>query len=334
MKNDGMLQRWFALLAVGAVLALPGAASAQRSDDPQAGATRESRKRLEQEARAQEYLLRKEIERARRQLLAEGKMPEEAEVKDVEVKDAESGDADIPEAVEATEAETIASKVPPAVEAVNVEAPAETPADVAAAAPAPEVPRKKRASRPPSLPSAVARAQKSVRNTKLGQDPTVQVYLDMVDRQEASPHHLAALGRFLAQNGMLDEALAYYRVAINLEHKDPLLWLNLGTLHRQRNEFSAALSAYGEALALDPNNSLAHYNIGAILDETGDYQGAVDQYKTALTLDPSLGDPAVNPQAANNERLLAVKMLLYREKMGSLGLPLVEIPSGGGRRNE
>jgi tetratricopeptide (TPR) repeat protein len=125
---------------------------------------------------------------------------------------------------------------------------------------------------------------------------------------------------------MLDEALAYYQVAIHLERKDPLLWLNLGTLHRQRNELSAALGAYGETLALDPNNALARYNVGAILDATGDYQGAIDQYKIALTLDPSLGDPAVNPQAANNERLLAVKLLLYREQAGSLGLPLVAIP--------
>ena len=51
-------------------------------------------------------------------------------------------------------------------------------------------------------------------------------------------------------------------------------------------------------------------------------------FKIALTLDPTLGDPAYNPQAANNERLLAVKMLLYREQVGTLGLPLSDVEGG------
>jgi hypothetical protein len=45
-------------------------------------------------------------------------------------------------------------------------------------------------------------------------------------------------------------------------------------------------------------------------------------------LEPKLGDPQVNPQAANNERLLAVKLMLYKQQTGNLGLPLVDIPEG------
>ena len=50
--------------------------------------------------------------------------------------------------------------------------------------------------------------------------------------------------------------------------------------------------------------------------------------KIALTLDPTLGDPSVNPAAANNDRLMTVRMLIYREAAGSAGLPLAEVPSG------
>jgi tetratricopeptide (TPR) repeat protein len=316
---------------------------AHADDDPTSAASREERKRR-QEDRALENILKRERELARRQLASEGKLIEEAAAP--ALPDAVAPAADEP--VEAADTgnemvdvpATRAERPAPAAEPVQAE---EDPATAAnqepatqpvPAPPAPTDARKKRTAKPGSLPSGLARAQRSIRGTRLGQDPTVQVYLDMVDRQEASPPQLAALGSFLAQNGMLDEALAYYHVAIHLEKKDPLLWLNLGTLHRQRNELSAALSAYGETLALDPNNALARYNVGAILDSTGDYQGAIDQYKIALTLDPSLGDPAVNPQAANNERLLAVKLLLYQEQAGSLGLPLVEIPPSGGDRTE
>jgi tetratricopeptide (TPR) repeat protein len=336
MRHDGVWRRWSTIGFLGLALVAFGAAAAQETDpsEPVAAGeaeaeaeSREDKRRRQQEDRAREYLIRRETELAKKEL---GVVDDEAPA-DLEEEDAVAA--------------TTASQ-PPAPAAMQVEtdahartatgtAPADdlaSPADVAEAARVGADSRKKKPAKTPSLPSALARAQRSVRGTKLGQDPTVQMYLGMVDRQEASPHQLAALGSFLAQNGMLDEALAYYHVAIHLEEKDPLLWLNLGTLHRQRGELSAALSAYGETLSLDPNNALAHYNVGAILDSTGDYQGAIDRYKVALTLDPSLGDPAVNPQAANNERLLAVKLLLYREQAGSLGLPLVEIPSATGSR--
>ena len=55
--------------------------------------------------------------------------------------------------------------------------------------------------------------------------------------------------------------------------------------------------------------------------------GANGYQVIALTIDPTLGDPAINPQAANNEKLMAVRMLLYKEQ-GTLGVPLVTVPNG------
>jgi len=178
------------------------------------------------------------------------------------------------------------------------------------------------------LPKQLARAQESVRLTALAQDPTIQGYLDLVDRQEASPHQLAALGNFLADVGLLDEAMAYYSVALGMEKEDPLLWINVGTLHRQRAEINDAIDAYARALSLDRNNAVAHYNLGAALDVKGKYDEAVEEYKTALTLDPSLGDPSVNPGAVNNPSLMVVRLLLYQEQVGRSGLPLLAVPGG------
>lgn len=180
-----------------------------------------------------------------------------------------------------------------------------------------------------ALPRDLARAQETVRRSAIGSDPTVQGYLDLVEVQEASPHQLAAFGNFLGQNGMNREALEYYRIAVGIEDSDPVLWVNLGTLHRQLGDLRPALGAYGRALDLDPSNALAHYNVGAILDQQGRYEDAIEAYTVALTLDPSLGDPTVNPQATNNERLLAVKLKLYGQSAGSAGLPLVEVSGGG-----
>jgi len=178
------------------------------------------------------------------------------------------------------------------------------------------------------LPRGLAWAQGSVRLTHLADDPTIRAYLDRVDRQEASPYQLAALGNFLAEAGLLAEAREYYEVALRLEQDDPVLWINFGTLNRQLGQPKEALEAYSQALRINRNNAVAHYNMGASYDELGKYDRALESYKTALTLDPTLGDPAVNPQAATNERLNVVRLMLYQEQAGSIGLPMLDVPRG------
>ena len=115
-------------------------------------------------------------------------------------------------------------------------------------------------------------------------------------------------------------------MALRLVKDDPVIWVNAGTLHRKLDELSAAASAYARALSINPNYALAHYNLGAVQDSQGKYKEALKSYKLALTLDPTLGDPMYNPQAANNTHLSTVKLMIYKEQIGTAGLPLVEIP--------
>lgn len=178
------------------------------------------------------------------------------------------------------------------------------------------------------LPRELALAQDAVRRSSIGQDPTIQRYLDLIDRQEANAYQLAAFGNFLADAGLLPEAQLYYSVALGLEREDPVLWVNAGTLQRRSGQLGQAASSFGRALQIDPNNALAHYNLATVLDEQGHYEDALQAYTVALTLDPSLGDPRVNPQAANNDRLMAVKLMLYKQQAGALGTGLVDVPQG------
>jgi tetratricopeptide (TPR) repeat protein len=196
---------------------------------------------------------------------------------------------------------------------------AEAPAEVAVAAAPAETGK---------LPRDLALAQDAVRHSDIGQDPTIQRYLDLIDRQEADAHQLAAFANFLADAGLLPEAMLYYSVALDLERNDPVLWVNAGTLQRRNGQLGAATSAFSRALQIDPNNALAHYNLATVYDEQGRYDDAIAAYTVALTLDPSLGDPRVNPQAANNKSLLAVKLMLYKQRAGSLGTPLIDVPEG------
>ena len=168
----------------------------------------------------------------------------------------------------------------------------------------------------------LALLQERLRASPLGQDATVLKYLDLVDRHEATGAVLNDFANFLARAGYLEEALAYYEVAIRENPRDATLLVNSGTVRRRLGRSSEAEAAFRKALRINPSNALAHYNLGTIFDERDDYDRAIEEYTKALALDPRLGDPTYNSQAVNNERLLVVKLELYKSRAGALDLPL------------
>ncbi len=287
MNRSGRLR----LAAAGFAAALLGPAAAQQSP-PDPGVAQEAARADEESAEARKA-------RAKEERIAEYLRKQEEK----RLTRAEARSARELERIQAREATGAATGAAPA---------------GAAAAP---LPTRRRA----ALPRDLARAQARVRQTGMAADPGVAALLDKIDRQLASPHELAAFANFISEHGLHREALEYYRVAVRLIADDPVLWVNLGTLQRKLHDPAAAMSAYSRALAINPNYALAHYNIGAILDDRGKYHGALEAYKVALRLDPTLSDPAVNPQAATNDNLATVKLLLYEEEIGGSGLPLIEV---------
>ena len=267
---------------------------AQTDDAPAPELTAEQRKQIARDERIEEYLRKKEEKRATRER-AKLERNSAAEL-----------------ALE-LEREQLAEQA----------AAAEAGAAVAAAAP-PQQPSEDLQ----PLPKQLAEVQAAIRLTSLAQEPSVKSYLDLIDRQQASPQQLAAFGSFIAESGMNRLALIYYDLAIKLDRTDATIWVNLGTLYRQLNEYDKAKSAFSRALSINPADAVAHYNIGSILDTQGKYKQALEAYRIALTLDPALGDPAYNPSAANNERLVAVRLMLYQEQAGNIGLPLIDVTGG------
>jgi tetratricopeptide (TPR) repeat protein len=294
--------------------------AAAPAENDESEMTRKERKAAAKEQRIQEYLRKREQRQARK--AAEKEAREQARL------DARTTD----DAAEATaQAEQIEAEQIRARQKAARPQPQPAPEPVATVDDRAEKKKGKKRGRGPQvspLPRDLARAQQNVRSTHLAADPTVQEYLELIDRQGASPHQLAAFGSFLAQSGMTRDALEYYNVAIRIDAEDPTLWVNRGTLQMQARDYNAAASSFAKALSLNPNHSVAHYNLGASLDEMNRYDDAVASYKTALTLDPSLGDPVKNPQAANNDLLLAVRLMLYQETDGSLSTPLLDVDTG------
>jgi tetratricopeptide (TPR) repeat protein len=305
---------WTARIALSTLLVLTlgtGLPAGAQDAPEQTPEQKKEAKRKAKDARIEEYLRQKEERRARR----EQEQKEQQAMREATEEESRREQEAALALQEQQERDEALAGAAAAAAATTTAAEADRKGDQTADDPGP-------------LPKELARAQQNVRRTSLGEDPTVQSYLELVDRQAASPQQLGAMGNFLAEAGMTKDALAYYDVALRLDPGDSVLWINLGTLQRQLGNFSAAASAYGKALGIDPNQAAAHYNLAASYDALGKYDQAIEEYKIALRLDPSLGDPAVNPQAANNRSLTAVQLLLYQEQIGAVGLPMLDVPGG------
>jgi tetratricopeptide (TPR) repeat protein len=187
------------------------------------------------------------------------------------------------------------------------------------------------ATAPDAAPKAIlpdetlAKAIVRLRDTAIGSEPTAVQYMDLIAAGNASPAQVNDFAAYMAKRGMPKVAAGFQEYAVKLDETDPTLWLNLGTIRRTAGSIGPAETAYKKTIALDPGNALAHYNLGSLYDAQKKYDEAIEEYRRALVLDPDLADPRKNPQVVNNENLLAVKLEIYQNQAGSLGLPLLQM---------
>jgi tetratricopeptide (TPR) repeat protein/tRNA A-37 threonylcarbamoyl transferase component Bud32 len=85
---------------------------------------------------------------------------------------------------------------------------------------------------------------------------------------------------------VLNEAVAFRRVAVGLRPGNATAHTNLGLALQAQGEVKGAIACYTKALTLDPKFAPAHTNLGTALYDKGDVKGAIACYKKALRIDP------------------------------------------------
>ncbi len=217
-----------------------------------------------------------------------------------------------------------ASPQPAASPAPTPAAPEPTPAPAPAAATPTAAPAKPPTG-PPMPDETLVKGIDKLRKGPLADDQNALNYLQLIETGKASPAQVNDFAAYIAKRGMPKVAAAFQEYAIKLDPENPILWLNLGTIRRTNQSYGPAVTAFKKSIELDPANALAHYNLGSAYDAQKHYDDAIEEYRRALVLDPGLADPRKNPQVVNNENLLAVKLQIYANQAGSLGLPLLQM---------
>ncbi len=96
----------------------------------------------------------------------------------------------------------------------------------------------------------------------------------------------AMLGRLLAGQKRLDEAIAVYESLAEKTHGDADILTSLGLLHYQKNDYEQAEALFRESLKTRPNAAIRFY-LAAALDAGGKDKEASELYEQVDAKDPS-----------------------------------------------
>jgi tetratricopeptide (TPR) repeat protein len=120
------------------------------------------------------------------------------------------------------------------------------------------------------------------------------------------------LGIALAASGRIQEAIAHYDQALQINPNDPETHNNLGSALSQSGAIQQAILQYKQALRIRPRYPHAHYNLGNQFLKTGKVPEAISQYEYATRFEPDF------PEAHEMLGSLLITVGRPREAMGHL----------------
>jgi tetratricopeptide (TPR) repeat protein len=128
------------------------------------------------------------------------------------------------------------------------------------------------------------------------------------------------LGAALKARGNVKEAIECWRKALDLDPKLVEAHNNLGNALADQRDVKGAIECYKRALDIDPKDAYTHINLGVALQAQGDVQGAIACYQTAIDLEPKLAGAHINLGHALRKQgkfVLALEALRRGHELGS-----------------
>ena len=126
----------------------------------------------------------------------------------------------------------------------------------------------------------------------------VTLWSDVVKKspQKVRPHN--NLGNALKHEGKVEEAIAHFNKALQINPGYAKAHNNLGTALASQGKTEEAIKHFGIALYINPGYAAAHSNIGVALAGRGEFEKAIAHFRAALRLKPSNANVHSNLGAA------------------------------------
>ncbi len=111
------------------------------------------------------------------------------------------------------------------------------------------------------------------------------IYSEANIKEPNSSETLFKMGYTLALQERDDEALEYYKEALELDKSNTYIHQAMASIYRKNGEYSSARMHLNESLAIDDSNPITYYNYGNLLVDMKHYDEAKEMYRSALELD-------------------------------------------------
>jgi Flp pilus assembly protein TadD len=125
-------------------------------------------------------------------------------------------------------------------------------------------------------------------------DEAVACYRMALNLKPDCPEAHNNLGTALAQQGLLEKAVQCFRKALGFKPDYPDAYTNLGTALQQQGLLQEAIACFRIALDLQPESPEAHNSLGCVLGKLGRSTEAVACYRRAIDLKPDYAEAHYN----------------------------------------
>ena len=98
----------------------------------------------------------------------------------------------------------------------------------------------------------------------------------------------AVLGEVYLKTGQVELAGQHYQRAVELEPDSPVFLNDRAIYYRRTGKLDEARQDLERAIALKPGFALAHVNLGNVYRDLGDYNRAIEHYRSAIAIDSAL----------------------------------------------
>jgi tetratricopeptide (TPR) repeat protein len=114
----------------------------------------------------------------------------------------------------------------------------------------------------------------------------LSIWQDVVKKLPGNPRAHNNLGVILADQKRLDEAMAHWRRALELDGRFGEAYNNLGNAFSQQEKFDEAIANYQKAVAFNPRCAETYYNLGLAFQKQGRTADCLAAWKKAFAINP------------------------------------------------
>ena len=105
-------------------------------------------------------------------------------------------------------------------------------------------------------------------------------------KQPNNAEILFKIGYILQQIGDNNEAISYYKKALEIDKNDEFIHNSMASIYRANGEFVSARMHLNDSLAIDDVNPITYYNYGNLLVDMEHPEEARTMYEKAIELNP------------------------------------------------